>query len=281
MDRDERNKTQKRYRCHSNLTLSKLIMDHGLEDLWRRENPDTSEFTRYDRASGTRSRIDRVYTDIKIANNTKINHKMISFSDHYNALLIERLSSKTKTGKDLWLLNNTLLQNKDFCSSISDLLSSSKKKQGNFSSLSDWWENTKIKIKQTARGFSKNSTTQENIRISRLKKRLRNLYKKENFKPEIRPFIHNLQDELYSLESKQARGAKILANIRWDLEVEKFSKSFFNILERQHMQNQTISELYTDDKKSKISDNPKDILKILQQNFIKAFIPEKKYLSLP
>ena len=93
---------------------------------------------------------------------------MISFSDHYNALLIERLSSKTKTGKDLWLLNNTLLQNKDFCSSISKLLSSSKRKQGNYSSLSDWCENTKIKIKQTARIFSKNSTSQEN-RISRLK----------------------------------------------------------------------------------------------------------------
>ena len=147
MDRDERNKTQKRYRCHSNFALSKLILDQGLEDLWRRKNPDTSEFTRYDRTSGTRSRIARVYTDIKIANNTKINHKMISFSDHYNALLIERLSSKTKTGKDLWLFNNTLLQNKDFVSSISNLLSSLKRKQGNFSSVSDWWEYTKIKIK--------------------------------------------------------------------------------------------------------------------------------------
>ena len=178
MDRDERNKTQKWYRCYSNFTLSKLIMDHGLEDLRRRENPDTSEFTGYDRISDTRSRIDRVYTDIKIANDTKINHKMISFSDHYNALLIKSLSSKTKTGKDLWLLNNTLLQNKDFCSSISDLLSSSKRKQGNFSSLSDWWENTKIKIKQTARIFSKNSTTQEN-RISRLKRDCRTCIKRK------------------------------------------------------------------------------------------------------
>ena len=50
---------------------------------------------------------------------------------------------------------------------------------------------------------------QENIRISRLKKRLQNLYRKENFKPEIKILIKNLQDELYSLESKQARGAKI------------------------------------------------------------------------
>ena len=123
MDRDEQNTTQKRYRFHSNFALSKLIMENGLEDLWRRENPDISEFTHYDRASGTRSRIDRVYTDIKIANNTKINQKMISFSDHYNALFIDRLYSKTKTGKDLWYFNNTLLQNKDFCSTVTNFLS--------------------------------------------------------------------------------------------------------------------------------------------------------------
>ena len=85
------------------------------------------------------------------------------------------------------------------------------------------------------------------------------MYKKENFEPEIKLLINSLQDELYSLESKQARGARIRANTRWDLEAKKCSKSFFKILERQHMQNQTISELYTDDKKSKVSSNPEDI----------------------
>ena len=83
MDRDEGNKTQKGYRCHSIFALSKLILENRLEDLWRSENPDISEFTHYDRSSGTRSRIDRVYTNIKIANNTKIFHKTISFLDHY------------------------------------------------------------------------------------------------------------------------------------------------------------------------------------------------------
>ena len=60
IDRDEGNKTQKRYRCHSLFALSKVIMDNGFEDLWKRENPDVSEFTRYDKSSGTRSRIDRI-----------------------------------------------------------------------------------------------------------------------------------------------------------------------------------------------------------------------------
>ena len=91
--------------------------------------------------------------------------------------------------------------------------------------------------------------------------RLWNLYKKENFKPEIKSIIKNLQDELYQLENKQAKGAKLRAKIKWELEGEKCSKIFFKVLERRNMQNQTISELYTDDNKSKHSSNPTDILK--------------------
>ena len=49
IDRDGENKTQALYRCCSNYSLSKLIVDNGLEDLWRRENSDSPEFICYDR----------------------------------------------------------------------------------------------------------------------------------------------------------------------------------------------------------------------------------------
>ena len=62
--------------------------------------------------------------------------------------------------------------------------------------------------------YDKSSTTQENIRILRLKKNAMKLLQKRNFKLEIRPVIENLQDELYQLENKQAKGAKLCANIR-------------------------------------------------------------------
>ena len=71
--------------------------------------------------------------------------------------------------------------------------------------------------------------TQGNIRIL--------IYKKENFKPDFKPMIEKLQDELYQLENKQAKCAKLHANIRLELESEKFSKAFFKVLERQNMQN--------------------------------------------
>ena len=72
--------------------------------------------------------------------------------------------------------------------------------------------------------------------------------------------IITFQDELYLLERKQAKGTRIRANIRWDLEGEKFSKTFCKVLKRQNMQNQTISELYTDAKRSKFSRNLNHIL---------------------
>ena len=49
INRDVENKTQRLYRCCCNCALSKIIMDNKLEDLWRKENPDSPEFTCFDR----------------------------------------------------------------------------------------------------------------------------------------------------------------------------------------------------------------------------------------
>ena len=49
-DRDGENKRQRLYRCCFSYAMSKLIVDNGLEDLRRMENPDSPEFTCYDRS---------------------------------------------------------------------------------------------------------------------------------------------------------------------------------------------------------------------------------------
>ena len=63
IDWDGENKTQRLYRCYSNYALSKLIVDNGLGDLWRRENPVTLSSPTLVLCQG--SKIDRVYTDTK------------------------------------------------------------------------------------------------------------------------------------------------------------------------------------------------------------------------
>ena len=59
-----------------------------------------------------------------------------------------------------------------------------------------------------------------------------------------------------------------------DLEGEKCSKYFFKILERQLMQNEAISELYANDKKSKFSSNSEDILKSAKKFYENLFTGE-------
>ena len=154
MEREGRNK--RLYKCHFNYALSKLILDNGLENLWRRENPDSSEFTRYNRSSDTRSTIDRVYTDIKMASNTKINHIMVFFTDHYNAIFIDRFPSKIKIGKDLWYFNNSPLCKHEF-SLTTDFSFFIKNTKHNHPSASDWRENTKSSFEEDSRTFSENS----------------------------------------------------------------------------------------------------------------------------
>ena len=73
--------------------------------------------------------------------------------------------------------------------------------------------------------------------------------------------IENLQDELCHLENKQAKGAKLCTNTTWELESKKCSKYFFKALERQNIQNQTISESCTDDNISKCFCNPNEIFR--------------------
>ena len=54
---------------------------------------------RTDRPSGTKSKADRLSTDTKTSRNTKINHLMVSFTDDFNAVYIDKLPSKTRLEK--------------------------------------------------------------------------------------------------------------------------------------------------------------------------------------
>ena len=83
MERDGENKTQRLYRYCSNYALSKLIVDNAFEDQWRRENPDSPGQV----------------SDIKIANNTKNSHIMVSFTIMIMLFLLTDSPQKLKLEK--------------------------------------------------------------------------------------------------------------------------------------------------------------------------------------
>ena len=143
---------------------------------------------------------------MKIASYTKIDPTMVPLTDHYNAIFIDRFSWKTKIGKDSWYFDHSLLCKREFSSTTKSFCIKNIKLAPIQQVTGGKRLNLLLKILEL---FLK---IQENIRISILKRGLWNLYKKENFKPEIKPIIENLEDEFSQPENKQAKSAKLRAN---------------------------------------------------------------------
>ena len=168
---------------------------------------------------------------------------MVSFSDHYNAISIDRLPSKTKIGKRSWKRFRKII--------IFHVSPSSHQLQRLLFSLKTQKTTT---LQQVTGGEPPNVILKRIVelflKVPPFKKILEGNLKfvqKHNSKQKIKTMIENLQNELYELENKQAKRAKLCANIRQELEGEEGSKTFVRVLERQNMQIQTIFELHTDD----------------------------------
>ena len=130
-------------------------------------------------------------TDISITTSKTYSYK--KKIEEENKLQID-FFQKLKLGKTHGILI-TPLCNLYISSASKDLISSLKSQKNKYSSASDWWKCTKSHLKKNARTFPKNPTVQQNIRISRLKEWLKNLYKKEKQRPIL---LLNLDYKLYT-----------------------------------------------------------------------------------
>ena len=62
--------------------------------------------------------------------------------------------------------------------------------------------------------------------------------------------IENLQEKLHQRKSKQSKGSKICASVWWEIQCEKYSKTFCKIFGRKNIQNQNNTKRFS---------NPEDI----------------------
>ena len=118
---------------------------------------------------------------------------MVSFTDHCNAIFIERFPSTIKIGRDSWYFNNSLLYKPESSLTTKTFLFLLKTKNTTTTEQVTGERTLNLVLKKILELFQR---IQKNIRISILKRRLQKLYKKENFRPEIKPMIENLQDKI-------------------------------------------------------------------------------------
>ena len=131
---------------------------------------------------------------------------MVFFTDHYNTIFIDRFPSKTKIWEDSWYFNNSFLCNPEFFSTTKTFLFLLKTQNTTTLQQVIGGKTLNLVFKKMLDIFL---NIQENIRISILKR------KPQNFKPEIKPMIENLQHEIWKTNEQKVVNFVLILDGRW------------------------------------------------------------------
>ena len=141
-------------------------------------------------------------------------------------------------------MNNSLLKDKDFCTSIEKLIDCHLLFLPSFASLQDWWEFLKLSIKEESIVFSRNKRRplrKEQVfltnKLIRLRRRL------VDGDDTISALISNTESRLKALRVKEIEGIMIRSRAQWLEEGERPSRYFFN-LQKIKAQRSHISSVY-------------------------------------
>jgi exonuclease III len=250
---DKANRTTDR----SSLTLTKLITDLQLVDIWRKLNPEETSYTYIDPSGrGRHSRIDNILVTKNIENLTiNCGISAAPAPDHKVVLLKIKLPSKMR-GKGYWLLNNSVLNEESYDNGMTEILKETSDEYENHVTNALLWEYMKLQIKQYSITYCINKARSRKSRVIELEAMINEIdtYLASNKHDEVKTNERNsIKKELDEFYANKARGYQIRSRARWVEEGEKSSKYFFS-LEKTRQNSNNISHLtennstYSEDK---------------------------------
>ena len=157
---DDRNTSVKRNDRSRHLLLD-LIDELSLYDVWQRHGKG-EKYTWYDNTKGIKSRIDYILFAIdtellikNIVNKTVITKQHGLRPTDHTALIMDIKIDKNDRGEGYWKLNTSLLQDKEYISTIINTIEDCKSHYHKLHSKILQWEMIKIHVKQESIKFSK------------------------------------------------------------------------------------------------------------------------------
>ena len=198
-----------------------VLKDFCLVDVFRKKFPDKREYTW--RGNNIRCRLDRFYVTSTIFQSLEdVRHILCPFSDHTFVSINLSSFSHIQTGKPYWKLNNSLLQDLDYCDYMKVYLNQLSKVIPDDDSIIDWWDMVKLQIKSRSIYFSKCKIKRENKIINYLKHQFMDLEALGKYVE-----AQQIKDEVLELEVEKLKGYQIRSKSELIEEGEKPSKNFF------------------------------------------------------
>ena len=230
--------------------LVALFRDLACVDIWRSCHPSQQAFT-WLRPDGTRaSRIDLIGCPVSwLPSVSSCEILACPISDHSAvSLALSSFPGVVPRGPGFWKLNTSVCLESDYISLISSFWSDWQKSKGSFSSLLDWWDLGKVRIKSLSIDYCRRRSAKMRAQSKLLSERVAHLKSLVDLGhvsalSDYRKALSDLQ--VFSLD--QARGAQVRARARWVEEGES-STSYFLRLEKKRKVESTISSLKVGDR---------------------------------
>ena len=230
--------------------LASLFRDLSCVDVWRSCHPTQQAFT-WLRSDGTfASRIDLVGCPVSwLPSVSSCEILPCPFSDHSAvALSLSSIPDAVPRGPGFWKLNTSILKEPDFVSEISTFWSAWRDSRDSFSSLLDWWDLGKVRIRSLSIDYCRRRSVKKKERFNLLSQRvagLKSLVDQGHVSAlsDYKVALSDLQE--FSLD--EARGAQVRSRARWVEEGESSTAYFFR-LEKKRRAESTISSLKVGDR---------------------------------
>ena len=221
-----------------------LKNDFALVDVWRNLHPGSREFTWFNSSFSSGSRLDKFLVSRELLSPVvECNISPRPISDHDFVSLVFDIPTGVKRGPGVWTFNNSLLKDKDFCTTIEKFIDCHLRFLPSFASLQDWWEFLKLSIKEESIAFSHNK--QRRLRkqqVSLTNKLIRLRQRLVDGDDTVSILISDTESQLKGRWVKEIEGIMIRSRAQW-LEGKRPSCYFFN-LQRIKAQKSHISSVY-------------------------------------
>ena len=221
-----------------------LKNDFALVDVWRNLHPGSREFTWFNSSFSSGSRLDKFLVSRELLSPVmECNISPRPISDHDFVSLVFDIPTGIKRGPGVWNFNNSLLKDKDFCTTIEKFIDCHLRFLPSFASLQDWWEFLKLSIKEESIAFSHNKRRRlRKQQVSLTNKLIRLRQRLVDGDDTVSILISDTESQLKARRVKEIEGIMIRSRAQW-LEGKWPSCYFFN-LQRIKAQKSHISSVY-------------------------------------
>ena len=222
-----------------------LKSDFVLIDAWRKLHPRAHEFSWFNHDYSIASRLDKFFVSKDLfTSDCQCEISPCPHSDHDFVSFVFEIPDAAKRGPGVWKLNNSLLDDKNFCDIIHNLIQSHVSYFTSFQSPQDWWEFLKVSIKEESISFSRQNRRQlcrdgiflTNKLIS-LRQRL------VNGDNSVVDSIQDVECRLKAIYTKEMEGILVCSRAECLEEDERPTRYFFQ-LQSSNAQKSQISSMY-------------------------------------